>query len=126
MKNTYKIAILLTFMLLSAKLSFAQEQDTSAVKNPEDTITISTLEDTTLVNEKDPVKAQISAIIKEVNRRSELVDNIISSGDISVKVPAKGQQEAIDHVAAEVGRHITKSEPPIGRAIVGVRSERRL
>lgn len=109
MNLTYKAAVISVFILIFAQFSSAQEQDTTVVKNPEDTVTININEDTTQITEKDPVKAKITAIIKEVNRRSEMVDNIISSGDISVKVPAKGRQEAIDQ-SGSIEIHVKKKD----------------
>ena len=81
------------------RISFAQE-DTALVNIPEDTLQ---------TTEKDPVKAQIIEIIKEVNRRSELVDNIISSGDVHVKVPPKKGQEDIDQTGS-IEIHVKKKD----------------
>jgi tRNA A37 threonylcarbamoyladenosine dehydratase len=39
-------------------------------------------QDDSLQTETDPVKAQISEIIKEVNKRSAEVDNVYSEGEI--------------------------------------------
>lgn len=41
--------------------------------------------DTTQVTEEDSTKQYISNIIAEVNRRSELIDNIISEGEVTIK-----------------------------------------
>ena len=46
----------------------------------EDTITVP--EDTTQTVETDPVKIEVSRIIKEVNTRAAEIDNIISTGEI--------------------------------------------
>jgi hypothetical protein len=95
-------------LVLGSISVLAQEQDTSVVKNPEDT-TLTVTEDTLQVAENDPVKAQIIQIIKEVNRRSEMVDNIISSGDVKVKVPASKGREEVDQ-SGSVEIHVKKKD----------------
>jgi len=65
---------LLILVLFSVK-SYSQE----------DTITVP--EDTTQTVETDPVKLEVSRIIKEVNTRAAEIDNIISSGEIKIKTP---------------------------------------
>ncbi len=67
----------LFFVTLNSAYLFAQEE--------QDTAKIS--EDTLQVTETDPVKAEISRIIKEVNSRAAEIDNIISSGEIKIKTP---------------------------------------
>lgn len=51
----------------------------------EDTVIVT--EDTLQTTETDPVKIEISRIIKEVNTRSAEIDGIISSGEIKIKTP---------------------------------------
>lgn len=99
MKNTLKGLILIASLLLFLRVSFAQE-DTTLVNTPEDTLQST---------EKDPAVAKIVEIIKEVNRRSELVDNIISSGDVHVKVPPKKGQEDIDQTGS-IEIHVKKKD----------------
>ena len=107
-KHTTGFIYLIALLVLGSISAIAQEQDTSVVKNPEDT-TLTVTEDTLQVNEKDPVKAQIVQIIKEVNRRSEMVDNIISSGDVKVKVPASKGREEVDQ-SGSVEIHVKKKD----------------
>ena len=99
MKNTLKVLILTASLILFQRVSFAQD-DTTLVNTPEDTLQST---------ENDPVKAQIIEIIKEVNRRSEMVDNIISSGDVHVKVPPKKGQEEIDQNGS-IEIHVKKKD----------------
>ncbi len=108
MKNTLKGFILIASLFLFAKASFAQD-DTTIVKNPEDTAMVTIPEDTSVTSENDPVKQQIVEIIKEVNRRSAMVDNIISSGDVHVKVPPKKGQEEIDQNGS-IEIHVKKKD----------------
>lgn len=51
---------------------------------------------TTTLEENDPVRAQIVNIVKEVNTRSESIDNIISTGDIDVKTPKIDKSASIE------------------------------
>lgn len=70
----------LLYIFLSPNI-FSQEGDTTLTTEETAPIT----EDSTQTEETDPVKAEISRIIKEVNSRSAEVDNIISSGEIKIK-----------------------------------------
>jgi len=63
---------------------FSQEE-TDTTLTPEENTTIT--EDTNQVTETDPVKLEISRIIKEVNSRSKEIDNVISTGEIKIKTP---------------------------------------
>jgi hypothetical protein len=105
MKSTYIFFISAILTVSFCKSSFSQEQGTDT------TITVS---DSTMVisedsTENDPVKAKIIEIIKEVNRRSELVDNIISSGDVKVKIPPKKGAEGIDQ-SGSIEIHVKKKD----------------
>jgi hypothetical protein len=84
----FTISLLLFGILFISFISGrAQESsDTSLVSNPEDT---------TLTPE-DSLKTFISDIIKEVNRRAELIDNIISDGDIKIKTATIDNSGSID------------------------------
>lgn len=81
MKTPFYI-IILTIIFFSADLCAQEEQDT-----------LLTTEDSIITEEEqeevetDPVKAEISRIIKEVNSRAAEIDNIISSGEIKIKTP---------------------------------------
>jgi hypothetical protein len=101
MKTTSKVIIVLAFLLLVSRPSFSQQEG--------DTTTVKLDEDTTLTVETDPVIAKIADIIKEVNRRSEMVDNIISSGDVKVKIPPKKGQEEIDQ-SGSIEIHVKKKD----------------
>lgn len=85
MRIIYILTISL-IVLFSARFTLAQE----------DTTIVTTTEDTTQSNETDPVKQQISQIIKEVNTRASFVDNIISEGDIKVKTPKIDESGSIE------------------------------
>src|SRR5438552_5095163 len=101
MKNTTKIFISLTFLFLASQPCFSQQEG--------DTTVVEIDENTNQTIETDPVKAKIIDIIKEVNRRSEMVDNIISSGDVKVKVPPKKGQEEIDQ-SGSIEIHVKKKD----------------
>ena len=72
------------FMLITTICTYSQE-GTDTTLSAEDTLTVA--EDTTQVTETDPVKIEVSRIVKEVNTRAAEVDNIISSGEIKIKTP---------------------------------------
>ncbi len=83
------ISLTALFLLcLSANLVYSQEE--------QDTTSSNLTEDSLQTEEIDPVKAQILSIIKEVNTRSESVDNIISTGDIDVKTPKLDKSASIE------------------------------
>ena len=94
MRTLYLLILSAFFFLAVSRFSLAQED--TAMVNPEDTVQVKITEDTTQNNEKDPVKAHIADIIKEVNNRSSFVDNIISSGDIKVKTAKIDQSGSIE------------------------------
>ncbi len=104
MKNIHLKVLLALLALIACRFSYAQQDTTGQA----DTNTVIT-EDSVKNAETDPAKAQIEDIIKEVNRRSEMVDNIISSGDIAVKVPPKNGQEAIDQ-SGSIEIHVKKKD----------------
>ena len=70
-------------LMLAAGVFSQEETDTTLT--PEENTTIT--EDTNQVTETDPVKLEISRIIKEVNSRSKEIDNVISTGEIKIKTP---------------------------------------
>jgi len=80
-KLFYTLAVLL---LIIAVESRAQENQDSTL-TPEENTTIT--EDSTQNVETDPVKLEVSRIVKEVNSRSSEINNIISSGEIKIKTP---------------------------------------
>lgn len=98
MKNIHIKILFAAFVLLISRLTFAQQDTTVVIP-----------EDTNKTVEIDPAKSQIIEIIKEVNRRSEMVDNIISSGDITVKVPPQKGQDAIDQ-SGSIEIHVKKKD----------------
>lgn len=80
-KITHVFFILLIFWVYS--INSQENQDSTLT--PEETVPLT--EDSTQVTETDPVKIEISRIIKEVNSRSKEIDNIISTGEIKIKTP---------------------------------------
>ncbi len=98
------------FALYSVK-TFAQEGQDSTL-SPEDTIRIT--EDTLQTTETDPVKLEISRIIKEVNSRSAEVDNIISSGEIKIKTPKIDETGDIENHIKKKDDLWFKIEGPMG------------
>jgi len=86
MRTYYIFAISLVVFLSSDRFSMAQEDSTL----------VTTTEDTSQVKETNPLRIQISAIIKEVNSRASFVDNIISSGDVKVKTAKVDQSGSIE------------------------------
>lgn len=80
-KITHVFFILLIFWVYSVN---SQENQDSTL-TPEETVPLT--EDSAQVTETDPVKIEISRIIKEVNSRSKEIDNIISTGEIKIKTP---------------------------------------
>ncbi len=91
--------------------TFAQEGQDSTL-SPEDTIKIT--EDTLQTAETDPVKLEISRIIKEVNSRSAEVDNIISSGEIKIKTPKVDETGDIENHIKKKDDLWFKIEGPMG------------
>jgi hypothetical protein len=81
MKTPFYIFIL-SFLFFTGNL-FSQEEQDSSLTTEDSTITEEEEEEV----ETDPVKAEISRIIKEVNSRAAEIDNIISSGEIKIKTP---------------------------------------
>jgi outer membrane lipoprotein-sorting protein len=73
-----KTTMFLIIFFLFSTLSYLTAQ--------EETDTLGTVtEDTTIISEDDVVRKQVSDIVKEVNKRSSSIDNIISSGELTVK-----------------------------------------
>jgi hypothetical protein len=77
MKKTTTLLIVFFLFSTFSYLSAQEETDTLISVNED---SISTSED-----DVDPVRKQVSDIVKEVNRRSASIDNIISSGELKVK-----------------------------------------
>ena len=80
-KLFYTLAVLLLIIAIESR---AQENQDSTL-TPEENTTIT--EDSTQNVETDPVKLEVSRIVKEVNSRSSEINNIISSGEIKIKTP---------------------------------------
>ena len=70
-------------------------------------------EDST-ITETDPVKAEISAIIKEVNNRSAEIDNIYSEGEIKIKTPTMDETGDITMKVKKKDDVWMKIEGPLG------------
>lgn len=71
-------------------------------------------EDTVQVEENDPVKAEITRIIKEVNSRSAEIDNIISDGEIKIKTPKIDESGSIEIHVKKKNDLWFKIEGPLG------------
>ncbi|CAG0993344.1 hypothetical protein ARNL5_03423 [Anaerolineae bacterium] len=96
--------IFLTLSLISAGRVLSQdEQDTSQIT-----------EDTLETTEIDPVKAEISRIIKEVNLRAAEIDNIISTGEIKIKTPKIDEEGDIEIHVRKKDDLWFKIEGPLG------------
>lgn len=96
--------IFLTVILFSAAELYSQEeQDTSQVT-----------EDTLETTETDPVKIEISRIIKEVNQRAAEIDNIISTGQIKIKTPKIDEEGDIEIHVKKKDDLWFKIEGPLG------------
>jgi hypothetical protein len=78
----------LFLLFINYNLIYSQEE--------QDTTNANITDDSLKTEEVDPVKAQIVSIIKEVNSKSESVDNIISTGDIKVKTPKIDESASIE------------------------------
>ena len=85
MSKTIFLFLIPVFILINSKSVFSQETPVDTVLSAEDT-TMTVKEDSTIVVE-DPLKAEISAIIKEVNKRAAEIDNVYSEGEIKIKTP---------------------------------------
>lgn len=108
--NRLFFTLVLFFTVFSLR-TFAQEGQDSTL-SPEDTIKIT--EDTLQTTETDPVKLEISRIIKEVNSRSAEVDNIISSGEIKIKTPKVDETGDIENHIKKKDDLWFKIEGPMG------------
>jgi len=107
MKTLFYILFVIT--LFSCGKLFSQE----------DQDTLQTTGDSTEVEEEeevetDPVKAEISRIIKEVNNRAAEIDNIISSGEIKIKTPKVDETGDIEIHVKKKDDLWFKIEGPLG------------
>lgn len=90
-------------LLTSISLYSQEEQDTSQIA-----------EDTIKAEEVDPIKSEISGIIKEVNKRSAEVDNILSEGEIKIKTPKIDESGSIEIHVKKKDDLWFKIEGPLG------------
>jgi uncharacterized protein DUF4292 len=97
------IAAAVLFVALSVKNIYSQDQSD----------TILTTEDTTQT-ETDPIKAQISSIIKEVNSRASEIDNVYSEGEIKLKTPTMDETGDITLKVKRKDDVWLKIEGPLG------------
>lgn len=115
MKNLY-IFLILSFALFSFCIYSQENQDT--ILTPEDTVNITedTLQtdDTLQTIETDPVKIEVSRIVKEVNNRSKEIDNIISTGEIKIKTPKVDETGDIEIHVKKKDDLWFKIEGPLG------------
>jgi len=108
--NRLFFALVLFFTVLTLR-SLAQEGQDSTL-SPEETTPIT--EDSMQTTETDPVKLEISRIIKEVNSRSAEIDNIISSGEIKIKTPKVDETGDIENHIKKKDDLWFKIEGPMG------------
>lgn len=87
MKIKITLSLVVVFILAAIRAN-GQESSDSTLQNIK--------EDTTINSAGDSVSVFVSEIIKEVNRRSELIDNIISEGEITVKTKDIDNSGSID------------------------------
>lgn len=107
MKTPFYIFIL-SFLFFTGNLFSQEEQDT-----------LLTTEDSTVTEEEeevetDPIRAEISRIIKEVNSRAAEIDNIISSGEIKIKTPKVDETGDIEIHVKKKDDLWFKIEGPLG------------
>ena len=102
MKTLFCLIFLLSGFL-SADLFAQDDQDTVQIT-----------EDSTDIEETDPVKAEITRIIKEVNSRASDIDNIISTGEIKIKTPKVDETGDIEIHAKKKDDLWFKIEGPLG------------
>jgi outer membrane lipoprotein-sorting protein len=107
-KLFYTLAVLL--FIFTIKSSAQENQDSTLT--PEENTTIS--EDSTQTVETDPVKLEVSRIVKEVNTRSAEIDNIISSGEIKIKTPKIDETGDIEIHVKKKNDLWFKIEGPLG------------
>lgn len=108
-----QILIVITLIIISftAKTAYSQEQPDS-VLTPDDTTL--TIKEDSVITETDPVKAQISAIIKEVNSRAAEIDNVYSEGEIKLKTPTMDETGDITLKVKRKNDVWLKIEGPLG------------
>lgn len=102
MKTLFYIFLGLAF-ILSANLYSQEEQDTTVIT-----------EDSTVTEEVDPIRVEVSRIIKEVNSRSAEIDNIISDGEIKIKTPKIDESGSIEIHVKKKNDVWFKIEGPLG------------
>lgn len=107
-KLFYTLAVLL--FIFTIKSSAQENQDSTLT--PEENTTIT--EDSTQNVETDPVKLEVSRIVKEVNTRSAEIDNIISSGEIKIKTPKIDETGDIEIHVKKKNDLWFKIEGPLG------------
>ncbi len=107
-KLFYTLAAVLLFFAFESN---AQENQDSTL-TPEENTTIT--EDSTQTVETDPVKLEVSRIVKEVNTRSAEIDNIISSGEIKIKTPKIDETGDIEIHVKKKNDLWFKIEGPLG------------
>ena len=81
----HKIIPVFFICSMFAVVSVLSQENQDSTLSPEENTTIT--EDTTEAEETDPVKLEVSRIVKEVNSRSREIDNVISTGEIKIKTP---------------------------------------
>lgn len=99
----------LFYIFITVSLN-SQEGDTTLTTEETTPVT----EDSTQTEETDPVKLEISRIIKEVNKRSAEIDNIISDGEIKIKTAKVDETGSIEIHVRKKDDLWFKIEGPLG------------
>ncbi len=111
MKKLQSLLNITPLLLMLAFFSTYSQDGQDTTNLPEEpTVT----EDTTQVTETDPVKLEISRIIKEVNKRAAEIDNIISSGEIKIKTAKVDETGSIEIHVKKKDDLWFKIEGPLG------------
>ena len=115
------LCLLLLAFLISVcltKNSYSQEDTTQVA---EDTTAV----DTTAIAENDPVKQEISRIVKEVNTRFMAINDIHSEGEIKIKTPKYDESASIEMNVKKKDDIWFKIEGPLGIDVAQAHFERK-
>jgi hypothetical protein len=110
MRKPKRLLYIIPLLFILVCLTTFSQEDTTVTTEE----TVTTTEDSSQVEEQDPVKAEISRIIKEVNRRSAEIDNIISDGEIKIKTPKVDETGSIEIHVKKKDDLWFKIEGPLG------------
>lgn len=111
MKRPYSLLYFIPLLFLSLSIHIYSQENQDTTLTSEDPVVT---EDSTQTEELDPVKAEITRIIKEVNRRSAEIDNIISDGEIKIKTAKVDETGSIEIHVKKKDDLWFKIEGPLG------------